>query len=215
MHSLLLFVLFGGASAAAQEPSAGRVEGAVVLGVKAAAARDLSNVLVFLVPLDHAVALKPPSSHARVSQKNAKFLPDFLAVAKGQAVDFPNDDAVEHNVFSFSPAKRFDLGLYVRPDSKSVTFDKEGPVFLFCSIHEWMTGVIYVAPNPLFAVTDAAGTFAIADVPPGLYMAYTWNVSLPAATQRVEVRAIEVKASQPTRLSIDLGSGMAEGKTPT
>jgi hypothetical protein len=64
-------------------------------------------------------------------------------------VKFLNDESrmVEHNVFSNAPAKRFDLGLFGPGENRMVTFDKPGPVFLYCSIHKFMDGVVVRVPD--------------------------------------------------------------------
>ena len=70
-------------------------------------------------------------------------------------MDFRNDEPkpVEHNVFSNSEAKRFDLGLYKPGEPiEPVTFEQAGAVRLRCSIHRYMDGVVYVTPTPFFAV---------------------------------------------------------------
>lgn len=187
---------------------AGRVEGRV--WVSGGDGWDLSRAAVFLVPRDGRPLEREPGPPARLSQRNARFAPEFAVIEAGQTVEFPNDDDIAHNVFSFSDARRFDLGLYPRGASKSVRFDATGPVFLFCSVHEWMSAVIYVAPNRLHAVTDARGRFAIAPVPAGRYMAYTWHASLPHARRPVEVREVEVAAGAPTRVDIDLSQALGE-----
>jgi len=54
---------------------------------------------------------KPKSGDvAQMAQKNMLFAPDLIAVHAGGAVEFPNLDDTYHNVFSYSKAKRFDLG---------------------------------------------------------------------------------------------------------
>ena len=51
----------------------------------------------------------------QIVQTNFAFVPALLPVQVGTRVEFPNLDNTFHNIFSFSPAKRFDLGRY-RPD---------------------------------------------------------------------------------------------------
>ena len=101
----------------------------------------------------------------------------MTVVSVGQTVNFLNDEdrAIEHNVFSNSAPKRFDLGLYGPGKSKAVTFDKPGPVFLYCSIHRYMDGVVYVAPSPFFATVAKDGSFTITGVKPGNYNLRTWQ----------------------------------------
>jgi hypothetical protein len=113
----------------------------------------------------------------KVSQKGAQFAPPLSIITVGQAVDFPNDEdrLIEHNVFSNAPAKRFDLGLYPPGQTRSVTFDKPGAVFLYCSIHRHMDGVIFVSPTPFTSRVDPDGSFKIDNVPPGNWTLKTWQ----------------------------------------
>jgi plastocyanin len=140
----------------------------------------LPEVIVFLESTDPKFRFTPPQQPVVVSQKKATFLPAMIVVPVGSKVDFRNDEKgpVEHNVFSKSEAKKFDLGLY-RPEDpiEPVTFDTPGAVRLRCSIHRYMDGVIYVTPTPYFAIVDKDGRFNIAGVPPGNYRIKTWQRS--------------------------------------
>ena len=112
----------------------------------------------------------------RVNQKDFLFLPSLLAVRTGTKVEFPNQDDAYHNVFSFSPAKRFDLGRY-RPEDKPVPsqiFDKAGLITLRCDIHEHMRGIILVLDTPYFVITGTDGTFRLAGLPAGSYKVKAW-----------------------------------------
>ena len=94
---------------------------------------------------------------AIMDQVQKQFLPAVLAVRSGTRVSFPNRDDIRHQVYSFSPAKRFELRLYKDTPSEPVLFDKPGLVVLGCNIHDWMVGYIYVTDDPWFAVSDEAG----------------------------------------------------------
>ena len=137
----------------------------------------LSEMVVYLESPDASRVTIPPQAHATVSQKGAKFSPPLLIVCVGQTVDFLNDEdrPIDHNVFSNAPAKRFDLGLYKPGESRSVIFDKPGPVFLYCSIHRYMDGVIFVSPTPYSSLVAANGTYKIDDVPAGIWLVKTWQ----------------------------------------
>ena len=165
---------------------------------------ETKNIVAYLVPDGHEVPLKAPGVHARVALKEARFVPETIIVTKGQTVDFPNDGKAEQGVFSFSMAKKFDLGDYPRGTSKSVVFEKEGAVILLCSTHENMIGVIYVAPTHLNALSDAAGQFRISGVPVGKYKLFTWHKNLPESVEFVEVAGIDVKNGKPVRVDINL-----------
>jgi plastocyanin len=138
----------------------------------------LSEMVVYLESPDPNRPMPPAPPPAKVSQKNAKFDPPLTVVTIGQAVNFPNDEdkPIDHNVFSTSPAKRFDLGLYGPGKEKTVTFDKPGPVFLFCSIHRYMDGVVFVSPTPYTSRVDSkTGRYEIKNVPPGQWTLKTWQ----------------------------------------
>jgi hypothetical protein len=132
-----------------------------------------------------------------MSQQGAKFSPSLLIISVGQRVDFLNDEnrPIEHNVFSQSPAKQFDLGLWRPPTRKSVTFDKPGLVRLFCSIHRYMDGIIYVCPTPFFTTVANDGTFSISGAPPGDYILKTWQRTPRYSEQQQPITITEGKTS--------------------
>jgi len=126
----------------------------------------------------------------RVEQKDLLFVPQLLAVRVGARVEFPNLDDTFHNIFSYSPAKRFDLGRY-RADEKpvpAVIFDAPGLVVLRCDIHEHMRGVILVLATPHFVVTDEAGNFRLTGLPPGNYKLKAWLNSRTTLERTVELK---------------------------
>src|SRR3989440_10149968 len=112
----------------------------------------------------------------QVAQKDLTFLPSLLPVQVGTKVEFPNLDDTYHNIFSYSPAKRFDLGRY-RPDERPIptqVFDKPGLVILRCDIHEHMRGLILVLNTPYFVMTDTNGHFRLNGLPAGHYTLKAW-----------------------------------------
>lgn len=123
-----------------------------------------------------------------LDQKNERFVPHVLPILVGTRVSFLNSDHVFHNVFSFSPAKTFDLGRYHQGKSRSVLFDKPGVVKVYCDIHTHMNAFILVLENKFFDVTDDAGNFLIKDVPAGNYTIKAWHGRLPEKEQRISVR---------------------------
>ena len=126
-----------------------------------------------------------------IAQKDLAFLPSLLPVEVGTRVEFPNLDDTYHNIFSYSPAKRFDLGRY-RPEERpipSVVFDKPGLVTLRCEIHEHMRGLILVLDSPYFTLTDADGRFRLSGLPSGGYTLRAWIDSKTTRQQPVEVKS--------------------------
>lgn len=116
---------------------------------------------------------------AIMDQRDKQFVPSVLAVRSGTAVRFPNSDNIRHHVYSFSPAKRFELRLYKGTPSEPVLFDKPGVVVLGCNIHDWMIGYVYVTDDPWFAVSDARGRLRIEGLPVGSYRVSLWHPQLP------------------------------------
>jgi polysaccharide lyase family 4-like protein len=128
-----------------------------------------------------------PLRGGRLAQKNQGFVPRVLPVAVGARVDFPNQDPIYHNVFSVSPAKRFDLGKYGLGKSKSLVFNKPGIVNVYCDIHSNMEGIILVLPHGWFAQPDAEGRFTLPPVPAGTYQVRVWHPDLGERTASVTV----------------------------
>jgi plastocyanin len=131
------------------------------------------------------VVTRRPTS---VLQRGAMFEPHVLPVVVGTTVEWPNNDEIYHNVFSFSDTKPFDLGLYKKDDPmKNVLFDKPGRVDVFCSIHSRMSCIVLVLENPYFAATDNKGKYTIQNVPPGTYKLKAWHERLPSLTKEITV----------------------------
>lgn len=130
-----------------------------------------------------------PRERARLIQKDQAFVPRVIAVPRGELVDFPNMDPIFHNVFSVSPAKRFDLGKYPRPQSRTVRFEKPGIVNVFCDIHSDMAAYIVVLANRAFARPDAQGRYRLPELPAGRYRLAWWHPDFPGGEREVTLDA--------------------------
>jgi plastocyanin len=143
---------------------------------------------------DAVVTLHPNGSAARpsaagrfsVSQKDMQFHPFVSVVPVGAKVSFPNLDPSRHHVYSFSPAKRFELKLFARDQSRSVVFDKPGVVALGCNIHDGMTAFIMVTDSRWTAKTGANGVAQFADAPNSPSRITVWHPYLRARANLVE-----------------------------
>lgn len=138
-----------------------------------AAGKPLADAVVSLSGGPAATGSRTAS--ATMDQRAQKYVPHVLAVRSGTQVSFPNSDNIRHQVYSFSPAKRFELRLYEGTPTKPELFDKPGVVVLGCNIHDWMLGYIYVTDDPWFAVSDAQGRVRFDQLPAGHYQVSLWH----------------------------------------
>jgi hypothetical protein len=67
---------------------------------------------------------------SRAVGRHKEFVPYVLVLRVGSSVKFLNKDDIRDHVYSFSPAKRFELPLYGGTPATPVLFDKVGVVKL-------------------------------------------------------------------------------------
>ncbi len=175
--------------------------GATAVTVTAAARTGAaaSDAVVVFEPLEGAA----PATHdtATVDQINKRFVPRVTVIRTGTAVTFPNSDHIRHQVYSFSPAKTFDLKLYAGSPKVDVVFDKPGLVVLGCNIHDTMVGFVLVVDTPYFAKIPPAGRITL-ELPAGRYRLRAWHEQLAGTPP---ARAVEVGQSpQSIALTLDL-----------
>ena len=182
-----------------------RVPALIALACALAAPARAADVVVSLVtpagkPVSNAVVtLKPQGGLPRgpirfpwpmtMAQRDMQFEPFVLIVPVGADVAFPNLDRVRHHVYSFSPAKTFELKLYGRDETRVVHFDKPGVVPLGCNIHDSMVAFVLVVDTPYAGMTDASGQAVIHGVPPGAQAVRVWHPYLRAPGNAVSVAA--------------------------
>jgi plastocyanin len=163
--------------------------------VETTGAKSDKDVVVYLEPVEK-VSFPAPAANAKMNQKNLVFVPHVLAVQKGTAVDFLNEDSVNHNVSSPAVCCSFDLGQWGKGVVKSQKFDSVGAAPLLCSLHPEMGAYVVVVDTPYFTtaslVTNEAAKkqsakYSIEGVPAGKYNLKVWNGKLMAAEQLVTV----------------------------
>jgi plastocyanin len=183
----------------------GVVSGRVRLNKPSGEPGDPSGVVVYLEGLMAKEASEASRPHPQVRQRDLQFVPSLSVVVQGTTVDFPNDDKVFHNVFSFSETAKFDLGLYKSGSSKSVTLHKAGVVNVYCNIHPEMISKIKVLDSTYFAIVGADGAFRIEQVPVGSYPVVAWQANGGEARSQVTVTA-----AGKTQVDLTLTQGRAE-----
>ncbi len=181
--------------AAALSPLAGAAP--LDVRVTDAAGQPLAGAVVFLESPAAREQVRPLTG-AEIAQQDKRFVPPVSVVTVGTAVAFPNRDTVRHHVYSFSPAKRFEIKLYVGTPAAPVVFDQPGIAVLGCNIHDQMNAFVVIVDTPWFGRTDEQGRWAGAQVPPGSYRLRAWHASLPpgapASEQPLRVEAAGAQA---------------------
>jgi len=167
-----------------------------------AGGKPVANAVVTWRPAAGAARPMPVGNGYAVSQKDLQFHPFVLVVPVGATVSFPNLDPTKHHVYSFSAAKRFELKLFARDQSRSVKFGKPGVVALGCNIHDGMTAFIVVADSAWTARTDAQGRAHFADAPSAAGTVTVWHPYLraPGGTMSRAVGPKEANANFSVRL---------------
>lgn len=186
------------------------VAGDVTVEVRNSAGQPVPNAVVMVRP-NGGVA---PGTPMKVSwpmimaQQNVQFAPYVLIAPLGSVVSFPNKDKVRHHVYSFSTPKRFELKLYGKDESRTITFDKPGAVSLGCNIHDSMIAFIYVSDTPFAAKSGADGLAVVRGAPGGGATLLVWHPDLKA---RAPVsRALPIAgATQRTAVTLDLRPSVA------
>ena len=159
------------------------------------------NAVVTVRPLD-GTPRHPAPIRAVMDQVNRAFTPDLLVIPVGSTVEFPNSDAVSHQIYSFSPAKRFQLPLYRGKPYPPVHFDQTGVVTLGCNIHDEMLAYLVVTDAAWYGRTNAAGAWSI-ELPRGRYRVALWHPRLRESETEVE-RELTVGESDRAELTLRL-----------
>lgn len=172
---------------------------------------DGSGLAGTVVALRSTNADRSPAPPVRgvMDQQNREFVPHVLVVPVGSRVTFPNSDSVSHQIYSFSPAKKFQFPLYRGSPNPPVDFDHVGVVTLGCNIHDQMRAYVFVIDGQYYGRTDASGNWSATDVEPGEYAVQVWHPLAremrPIVEQKVRVTdapttALTLRIAAPLRL---------------
>ncbi|MBF0291669.1 MAG: methylamine utilization protein [Nitrospinae bacterium] len=167
--------------------------GEIAVKVFDAKNNPLRGSVIYATPAGGKTPAVEKGKMAMMDQINKEFIPIIMAVQTGTAVSFPNKDNIRHHVYSISPAKKFELPLYIGSPDNSMVFDKPGIVALGCNIHDWMLAYIIVVDTPYFAVTGEDGRGKIKDIPNGNYKLAAWHYRMKGDP---EAMAVDAQVSQ-------------------
>jgi plastocyanin len=158
---------------------------------------------------DAVVVADLPGAHAMpvghgysVRQKDLAFQPFVLVIPAGATVSFPNGDNTRHQVYSFSPTKRFELKLFARDQTRSIVFERPGVVALGCNIHDRMSAFVFVAENAWTVRSDEHGVATIPDAPNSGGTLRVWHPYLHAPNNMIVVPIVAGQRSVSVKLQL-------------
>ena len=143
--------------------------------------------VVYLEPIEIAEHRTQSSRVTTISQRDRALHPGFVVVTVGEEVHFSNDDGIYHRFFSQSESNSFDLVVAPDGEENAVRLSHPGEVLVYCSLHPWERGVVFVVPSPFFTTADSSGRYEIRDVPSGRYQLRAWSQDTQSATQTVNL----------------------------
>jgi plastocyanin len=157
---------------------------------------QLQNVFVY-VKSGIQGSFPPPATPAVLDQKGCMYAPRVTGVQVGQTIRILNSDPTLHNVHALpKKSKEFNIGMPRQGMEITRKFDQPEVMVQFkCDVHPWMASWVGVLPHPYFAVSDAAGAWSIAGLPPGTYTVEAWHAKLGTQSQTVAVTAGAVPAA--------------------
>jgi plastocyanin len=152
-----------------------RASGTVRVVTQDAGGKAVADAVAYLSNTESPAPVSPPADPVAITQKDQEFSPYVTPIVVGTKVVFPNLDSVQHHVYSVSPAKRFEIPLYIGDSKETIVFDRPGIVTLGCNIHDWMVAYVVVLATPYYAKTGADGTAEVSGLPPGHYRLEVWH----------------------------------------
>lgn len=184
---------------------AARSAGALPLEVRVLdrAGQPLAQAVVTLESAAARAAVRPVRG-LEMQQIDRQFVPAVMVVPLGSELRFPNRDRVRHHVYSISPAKTFELRLFLGNEANPVLFDRPGVAVLGCNIHDEMIGWVVVVETPWHATTDAEGRARL-DAPAAAYQLQVWHPELPAGAPALTQPLVLRDGAAPVTVNLPLG----------
>ena len=161
--------------------------------------RGVRNAVVWLQsPPPGANRRDGPPAKVELDQRGCVFVPRVVIVPAGGTVEFLNSDRLLHNLHSVARENPSFNRTQPRGRTIPITFPRPEIIRVNCDLHSWMRAWVVVADHPFYALTNEAGEFTLADVPPGKYTLQIWQETLGTTTREVVV------SGQETRVAVEL-----------
>jgi hypothetical protein len=150
----------------------------------------VKNVVVYLSDISSGKKMDAEMKPV-LDQKGCHYVPHVQVVPVHALLQVKSSDPILHNVHSFLNGSTV-INFAMPPQPGLVLtkkLDKPGGEQLKCDVHSFMTGGIFVASNPYYALTGDDGKYEIKDVPPGTYAIATWHQAAGPLSGSVTVPA--------------------------
>ena len=170
-----------------------------MLEVKDARGAPVEDAVAWVVP--KGAAAPRPKRDAEIAQVDKTFVPLVTVVQAGTLVAFPNRDTTRHHVYSFSPAKRFEIKLYVGTPAAPELFDKPGVVVLGCNIHDHMIAYVAVVDSPWHGKSGKDGRIRLEGLPAGELDLHAWHYAQSAA---LDARPVQLRGDEAAAMPLTL-----------
>ncbi|MBI1824196.1 MAG: hypothetical protein HYR80_08825 [Nitrospirae bacterium] len=146
--------------------------------------KGLENVIVSIEGIER--GKKPDDKPIVLENLKCHFIPHVLAGMVGNFYEVRNLDPVLHNNHLRINGRTI-LNVAMPPNGRNIKkpLSEAGIINANCDAHTFMKGVIFVAENPYFAVTDKDGIYSISNIPPGKYRVKIWHEALPAQEREI------------------------------
>jgi plastocyanin len=155
----------------------------------------LANVFVYVKDGLGNRAFPAPANGVVIDQTGCRYQPHVAGVMVGQKLDIRNDDPTEHNVHAIG-MQNAQWNESQMPKAAPIEKSFDQPEIMLpikCNQHPWMKMYVNVVANPFYAVTDAAGKFEIAGLPPGDYTIAFVQEKLGEQDQKITLGAKDKK----------------------
>jgi plastocyanin len=179
----------------------------LLLTLRDAAGQPVADAVAWAEPTTADATPRP--LQASIKQLDREFVPTVTVVPVGSSISFPNEDPMLHHVYSFSPARPFEIKLYKGTAAAPVLFDKPGVVAIGCNIHDWMEAYVVVVPSRYFGLSAARGVVRLANLPADRWKLHVWH---PRQKEQVADTVLDLSAGEHRAVPVTLDLKPREAK---
>lgn len=165
--------------------------------------RGVGDVVVSLEGITKGKPVMPEKAAITFENRTCKFIPRVNATNAESTLEIKNADPILHNTHVRHDDRSGPTVInVVQPAGTTVIrrpLRTTGLLDIRCDAHPFMRAAFHVFEHPYFAVTDSAGRFELAEVPPGTYKLKIWHETLGS-----RMKSIAVSATSPVTLNLEI-----------